>query len=354
MKKVILSFTALLVCASANAAPAADISAIRAYAKRALPKCPDAIMTVEPFTQSGPLPMNFILYDVTVQSTDEGCSTRKYLLYSPITQQVLIGTVIALPADGRPAKARIEDQASNMLKEHIIVDVGAFPLPDGLKSVTMTKSTAYGPFAYHAFLDASERFLIVASRGNLRTDPGTTLREGLGVENAVRRGNKASKVEIIELSDFECPTCGREHKLIEPILEKNLSKVDYKRLDLPLYEHHEWAMFAALGAHAIQKVAPAKYWDYANFVFANQETIGKQSFDKTLKNFCEDHDIPWAKVDALYRSNSQRQALLDQVSRAFDNGISSTPTFILNGQILGFGKEGTFMIGEIKKALGVK
>jgi protein-disulfide isomerase len=354
MKKITLFLAALLVCASASAAPAADITTIRAYAKRALPKCPDAIMTVEPFAQSGPLPMNFVVYDVNIKSTDENCSTRKYLLYSPITQQVLIGTVIALPADGRSAKARIEDQASNMLKEHIIVDVGAFPLPDGLKSVSMTKSTAYGPFAYHGFLDASERFLIVGSRGNLRTDAGTTLREALGVANAVRRGNKDAKIEIIELSDFECPTCGREHKVVEPIIEKNLSKVDYKRLDLPLYEHHEWAMFAALGAHAIQKVAPAKYWDYANFVFANQETIGKQSFDKTLKNYCEDHDIPWAKVDPIYRSNSERQALLDQVSRAFDTGINSTPTYILNGQVLGFGKEGAFMIGEIKKALGVK
>jgi protein-disulfide isomerase len=354
MKKIILSLAALLVCASASAAaPAASLTeSIRAYAAKALARCPDGKISVEQINQTGPL--NFLIYEVNLKSSDENCTTRKFLLYSPVTQQVLIGTVFVLPLDGRPLKTRIEEQTTKLLKEPINADVAAFPLPDGLKAVTMTKNTEYGPFSYHGYVDASEQFILVGTRGNLRTDPGVTLRESLIVQNAVRRGNPKSKIEIIELSDFQCPTCGRAHKSVEPIIEKNLAKVDYKRLDLPLFEHHEWSLFAALGARAIQKVAPAKYWDYVNFVFANQEAIGKTSFDKTLKSFCEDHDIPWARVSAIYLSNSERQALLDQVAHAFDSGVSSTPTYIINGQVMGFGKEGAFVIGEIKKAVGAK
>ena len=353
MKKTLISVAALLVCAQTIAAsPATDLAALRSYARRALTQCPDPILTVEPVGQTGP--MNFTLYEVNLKSSDEACNTRKYLLYSPVTQQVLIGTVFLLPQDARPLTARIEESTGQMLKERVNATVAAFPLPDGLRSVAIQKNTEYGPFSYHGYIDASERFMIVGTRGNLRIDPGQTFREAIGVQNAVRRGNPKAKVEIIELSDFECPTCGRAHKSVEPIIEKNLSKVDYKRLDLPLFEHHEWSVFAALGAHAIQKVAPAKYWDYVNFVFANQETIGKQSFDKVLQDFCEDHDIPWAKVKPLYLSNAERQAILEGVSRAFDNGINSTPTYIVNGQSMGFGKEGKYVIGEIKKALGVK
>jgi len=357
MKKIVLSLAALLVSAMVSASsfaatPGVDLAAIKAYAKKALAKCPDSILTVDPVAQQGPA--NFLVYEVNLKSTDENCSTRKYLLYSPLTQQVLIGTVFLLPQDARPVAARLEEQASGLLKERVTASVGAFPLPDGLRTVSLTRGTEYGPFSYHGYIDASERFMLVATRGNLRTDPGTTLKEALGVANAVHRGSAKGKTEIIELSDFECPTCGRAHKLVEPIIAKHLSTVDYKRLDLPLFEHHEWSVFAALGAHAIQKVAPSKYWDYVNFVFANQETIGKQSFDKTLQNFCEDHDIPWAKIQPLYRSNAERQAIMDQVSRAFDNGINSTPTYIVNGQIMGFGREGSFVIGEIKKAVGEK
>jgi len=357
MKKIVLSIAALLVSAtvcapSFAAAPGADLAAIKAYAKKALTKCPDSLLTVEPISQQGPA--NFLIYEVNLKSSDDNCSTRKYLLYSPLTQQVLIGTVFLLPQDARPVGARVEEQASQLLKDRITATVGAFPLPDGIRAVSLTRSTEYGPFSYHGYIDASERFMMVATRGNLRTDPAVTLCDALGVANAVRRGNPKAKTEIIELSDFECPTCGRAHKLVEPIIEKHLKTIDYKRLDLPLFEHQEWSVFTALGAHAVLKVAPSKYWDYVNFVFANQEVIGKQSFDKTLQNFCEDHDIPWAKVLPLYRSNSERQAIMDQVSRAFDNGINSTPTYIVNGQVMGFGREGAFVIGEIKKAVGEK
>ena len=348
MKKLSVLLVTLLVCASAFAAPA-DIAALRAYAKKATLKCPDSILTLEPFPQQGPL--NFSLYELNVKSSEESCQAHKYLLYSPGTQQIIIGTIFRLPEDGRPVATRLEAQTSQLLHEPVIANVAPFPLPDGIKVATMQKQTQYGPFSYHGYIDASERFLIVGTRGNLNVDPGKTLKDALAADRAVRRGNPKAKTEILELSDFECPTCGRAHGQIEPIISKNLSKVHYERLDLPLFEHHEWSLYAALGAHAIQKVAPSQYWEYVDFIFKNQEAIGKQPFDKVLENFCEDHDIAWAKIAPLYKSTSERQLILDGVSRAFDNGLNSTPTFIINGQIMGYGKEGSVVLDAIKAAV---
>jgi protein-disulfide isomerase len=351
---VLLASSLLAAGTTAKAAGTmADEPTLRAYAKRALAKCPDSIMTVTPVDHPGP--SNFLIYEVDLKSSDEGCATRRYLLYSPTTQQVLIGTVIPLPDDSRPVDQRATEQASQLLGTPVTATVAPFPLPDGLKSVSIVKKTEYGPFTYHGFVDASGRFLLVASRGNLRTDAGRTLKETLNVStNAVRRGSSVAKVEIIELSDFQCPTCGRAHQRIEPIIAKNLSKVNYARLDLPLFEHHEWSLYAAMGARAIQKVAPTKYWAYVNDVFGNQETIGKQKFDTFFKNYVEDHDIDWAKVEKIYHSPTEKAALMDQVSRAFDVGVSSTPTYIVNGQLMGYGPNGDFVTAEIKKALGVK
>ena len=167
-------------------------------------------------------------------------------------------------------------------------------------------------------------------------------------------GPEHARVTVIEYGDFECPTCAKAHKQVEPIIAKNLAKIDYKRLDLPLFEHHEWALPAAAGARAIEKVAPAKYWTYVNFVFENQDAIDKTgSFDKTLQNFCEDHDIDWKKVEKIYRSQTERNTILDQVSRAFDTGVNSTPTYIINGQTMGYGPEGEYTINSVRKALGL-
>jgi Protein-disulfide isomerase len=277
------------------------------------------------------------------------------MLHSPATGQILIGTIFTLDPDGRPVTARIADVASAALKEPVIATVAPFLLPDGIHAVSIVKQAkGVGGFTYRGFLDGSNNYLIVGTRGNLNSDPGKALIESVGLGGATRRGNSKAKVQIIELSDFECPTCAKAHKNVEPIIAKNLDKVDYYRLDLPLFEHHEWALNAALGARALSKVAPAKYWAYVNFVFENQETIGKQKFDTVLKNFVDDNDVDWKAVEKIYRSPAEKKALVDQVSRAFDNGIVSTPTYIVNGQTLGFGPEGTFTIDAIKKAIGVK
>lgn len=348
MKKLSVIAISLFVCAGAFAAPA-DLAALKAYAKKASLKCPDTTITLEPIPRQGPL--NFNLYELFVKSSEESCREHKYLLYSPGSDQVLIGTIFQIPEDNnRPVANRLADQASQLLHEPVTANISPFPLADGIKLITLTKQTPFGPFSYHGYLDASERFMMVARRGKIGVDPGKSLKEALGVQYGVSRGSAAAKVEIVELSDFQCPTCAKMHSQVEPIISKHLSKVHYIRLDLPLFEHHEWSLYAALGAHAIHKVAPAMYWEYADFLFKNQEEISKQPFDKVLQNFCEDHDIAWAKVQPIYKSNEERAAILDGVSRAFDNGLNSTPTFIINGLMMGHGKEGGVVLDAIKAA----
>ena len=343
----------ILVCAAAQAQMLDQTAPLKTYAAKMLPRCPDSVMTFEPVSGG---PLNFNAYAVTIRSSsDKYCGGQKYLIHSPKTNQILIGAVIALAENAKPTNVRVAEESQRLLGHNVTATVSPFPLPDGIKSVAITRDTPFGPFAYNGFVDASEKFLIVGSRGNLKTDPAQSLRETLGIAtSAVRKGNPNAKVEIIELSDFQCPTCARAHTQVDPLIEKNLSKVSYLRLDLPLFEHHKWALQAAMAARAINKVAPAKYWHYVDYVFKNQENVTKEpSFDKFLQDYLADNDINAAAVQKIYASKSERQALLDQISRAFSFGISATPTFIINGQLMGFGPDGSFTMNAIKSALGL-
>jgi protein-disulfide isomerase len=355
MKRALLATSLALIpfCVLAQRAPTLN-GALTNFASRSLAKCPEAKISVVPVGFDGG-PRGFTVYNLTQESSDPSCQRKTYMLHSPASGQVVIGTVFTLAQDARPLTARIADVAGTALKEPVTATIGAL-LPDGLRAVSITKQSkaAGGGFNYHGFIDASNNYLIVGTRGNLNADPGRAIVDTIGLAGATRRGNPKSKVQIIELSDFECPTCARAHKKVEPIIAKNLDKVDYYRMDLPLFEHHEWALDAALGARAIAKVAPAKYWTYVNYVFENQETIGKMSFAKFFQNYVEDNDINWKAVEKIYKSPIEKKALIEQVSRVFDQGILSTPTYIINGQILGFGPEGSFTIDAIKSALGVK
>jgi protein-disulfide isomerase len=351
MKKllILIGFVAVFPL---TASAAVDETALRDYTLKALEKCPESVLDLKPRPGGGPA--GFQMYEATLTSGDKNCARHVFVLFSPVTKQVIIGTVFQL-SPGPNVQSRVASLASELLQAQIHTKIGSFPMPDGMLSVSMIKETKFGPFTYHGFLDSSGNYLIVGSRGHLGTDPGTSLLEALNVKTAgVQRGKKKSKVDIVELSDFQCPTCGRAHKKVEPLIQKNLSKINYTRIDLPLFETHEWSLNAALGARAISKVAPAQYWNYVNFVFENQEAIGKTDFDTVLKDFVADHDINWSKVEQIYKSPTERTDLMEQVSRAFDNGITSTPTYIVNGQILGFGPEGKFTIDSIKKAIGAK
>jgi protein-disulfide isomerase len=348
MKRALLALSLLAFTVAAQAQRLDQTAALREYAGKVLPRCPGGVLTLEPVAGAGPA--NFTAYVATVRSTDKYCGTQKYLLHSSKSQQVVIGSVIPVENDGRPVHLRIADKATELLGKKVLATIAPFPLPDGLKSVSITNDTAYGPFSYQGFIDQSEQFLIVGTRGGLLTDPAKTLRESLGVTNGARRGT--GKVEILELSDFQCPTCANAHEKIEPFIKQNLGKMSYTRLDLPLFEHHEWSLQAAMGARAIQRVASTKYWQYVDYVFKNQEEIGKRgNFDVVFKEYAEDHDLDYAALQKIYSSKTERQALLDQVSRAFAAGIASTPTFIVNGQIMGFGPDGAFTIDAIKNAV---
>src|ERR1041385_4541147 len=253
------AIAALAIPTLALAAPA-DVATLKAYAIQALSKCPDQKVTIEAVDKAAPL--GFVPYTITQTSSDPTCGRQTTLLYSPLTQQVLIGTILDLPSAARNVDVRVAERAMEVLKEPLTATVSKFPLPDRIKAVSIYKQTQYGNFAYHGFVDASEHYLVVGTRGNLLMPPSKTLIDSLGIQNGVRRGNPNAKSQIIELSDFECPTCRRAHMELEPIVEKHLSKVDYIRLDLPLFEHHEWAVPAAMAARAIEKVAPKEYSKY--------------------------------------------------------------------------------------------
>src|SRR5687767_10839275 len=113
MKRALVLSTAFLLCTAGLQAQSKDPHApLRNYAARVLPKCPGGVLTLEPLAVNI---RNFNAFSVTVRSSDQYCGTQKYLLYSPTTQQVLIGSVIPIPASGKPSNVRVAEEAGKLM-----------------------------------------------------------------------------------------------------------------------------------------------------------------------------------------------------------------------------------------------
>src|SRR5437773_1661206 len=132
MNRISAFFLATLFTGSAYAAPPTDVAALKSYATKALPLCSDEKLTLDRLDQLGPT--GFMTFSLTLESSDTTCGRHTNLLYSPSTQQILIGSVIPLAPDNRPADVRVAERSSELLKEPMTASLSrTFPLPDGLK-----------------------------------------------------------------------------------------------------------------------------------------------------------------------------------------------------------------------------
>src|SRR5258706_5992397 len=132
---IVLAF--LPLCALAQRAPTLN-AALTDFATRSLAKCPDSRVTVTPVGEG---PSGFMAYKMVQESADSSCQRQTYMLHSPRTGQVLIGSILQLEPNGKQLPARIADVATAALKEPVVATVAPFPLPDGVHAVSIMQQT---------------------------------------------------------------------------------------------------------------------------------------------------------------------------------------------------------------------
>lgn len=349
MRKLIFAAVSVALAGSALAGPANNPK-LQAYLEQTLTLCPGAQTVLQTVDVQGP--KHFDAYRISMTSSLENCRDRTYAIHSPSTGQVIWGQIIPL----EPSSATTAEKIQDLLETRMNLDgeskILEEDLPDGVKRVEITKNSPSGDVTLYGYLDESEQFFILGRRGNLSEDPKTTLFDSLDVESAAARGPEDARIEIVELSDFQCPACARAHEILEPYVQKYGEQIRYMRLDLPITDHHPWAMKAALGARAIQQVAPRHYWSYVDYIFENQPNITAESIDQVVQDFVEGTGIDRKSFQRHYESPSERSRLNRQTGRAFENSIFATPTILVDGRPLFYGENGSGLEAYLKQLFG--
>jgi len=146
------------------------------------------------------------------------------------------------------------------------------------------------------------------------------------------RGPDDAAVTIIEFSDFQCPYCARALPVIEEVLERYPDDVRIVYRHLPLDRIHRRARPAAEASLCADE--QGSFWKFHDQLFANQKTLA----DEDLKRFAEAAELDvaaWEECVAERRFEKKVQQDLEAAGAA---GITSTPTFLVNGILLGGAK----------------
>lgn len=139
------------------------------------------------------------------------------------------------------------------------------------------------------------------------------------------KGNPKAVVTIVEFTDFECPSCARQHPVLERIVSEFGDRLRLVVRDFPLSQHAN-ARKAAEAAEAARE--QGKYWEYAAVLFRNQSALG---VDK-LKQYATDLGLDRAKFDASLDSGKFAEKIQRDLVDGRKLGINGTPTLYINGK----------------------
>jgi protein-disulfide isomerase len=152
-------------------------------------------------------------------------------------------------------------------------------------------------------------------------------------------GDPNAPVVIEEFSDFQCPFCKRFHdetffQIVEDYVRTGKVRFVYRHF--PVVDRNDPAQEShAAATAAICAGRQNRFWDYQDVVFANQngENIGDYT-DRRLEAMAENLGLDMQAFNDCYGSQDARAAVAADALLASQSGLSSTPSFLINGKPL--------------------
>jgi protein-disulfide isomerase len=146
-------------------------------------------------------------------------------------------------------------------------------------------------------------------------------------ENTPSRGPATAPIVMVEYTDYQCPYCARVQPTIAALMERYDGQIRhvFKNLPLPIHSQAQLAGEAALCAQD-----QGKYWDFHDWLFANQRSMNLDSMVAQAGEMGMDADL----FAACVNSQTYQSQVDADMKEARGFGITGTPGFMINGRVL--------------------
>lgn len=139
-------------------------------------------------------------------------------------------------------------------------------------------------------------------------------------------GQANAPVTIIEFSDYECPYCARWHQQVYKRLMKEYEgKIRFVYRDFPLDNIHPNARPAAMSAHCAG--AQDAYFTFHDALFSYQYGLGREAYLK----YAAELGLDVQAFEACLNEQPFADKVEANLRYGLSIGVSSTPTFFING-----------------------
>jgi len=238
------------------------------------------------------------------------------------------------------------DENNNTIdKNEDWIDDEIQPKPEPSDTLTFKRTHVYSALLPLAFVVGLAAGYIFWGR---ETDPGPTNPPQAAAENVpaqnpqqqpqeIRRfsipedddpvyGPSDAPITIIEFSDYECPYCMKWHVEVWPrLLEAYPDQIRLIYRDFPLTNIHANATPAAAAANCAEE--QEKYWEFNELLFSGRESLGVPGYQA----YAEEISLDMGLFNECLDSGRHNEEIMADFEFAANLGISSTPTFFVNG-----------------------
>jgi protein-disulfide isomerase len=245
------------------------------------------------------------------------------------------------PAD-LAAKIERQMRAQFVIQPERKVTVGPLRPSDfpGYQSLTVTFGANDNKQEFEFLLADDRKTMMRVFHVDLDKDPFLDVMKQIDVSGRPTRGAKDAKVVAVVYDDFECPFCARMHGMLFPTLFKEYGdRIQFIYKDFPLEDVHPWAVHAAVDAGCLAAQSADAYWDFADYVHANQKEIsgpkGSVGQNATLDRLTtaqgKKHNLDATALQACVKAQDEKAVRASQ-KEGEKMGVSATPEMFVNGR----------------------
>lgn len=147
------------------------------------------------------------------------------------------------------------------------------------------------------------------------------------------KGDNAKKVTLVEYGDFQCPACGGYYPIVESVYEKYKTDIEFQFVNFPLNQIHPNAMLAHRTGEAASN--QGKFWEMYKLLYENQTTWSTMSAtqaESTFRSYAESLNLDMDKFTADQKSSAVNELINADISKGKELGVTSTPSFFVNGK----------------------
>jgi protein-disulfide isomerase len=148
-------------------------------------------------------------------------------------------------------------------------------------------------------------------------------------------GPAGAPVTMVIFSDFQCPVCKEEAMVVRQNVATTFKdKVRVVFTDFPLEQIHPWAKSAAIAGRCVYKQNPAKFWDFFDWAYENQNAIGLDNFNDKFQTFATEKGLDGMALGACVGNKTGEADVAREEEEGKSLQVDRTPTIFLNGRKL--------------------